>query len=213
MKYSEMKWGIMEALINKLGGIEGVEKFLRGEITVSQPTCFWREQDGVICFTLPPTDGTTGPQWIERLEARGFRLSKWAKDVLNSKDFKPTSGVIYNIAVLKGTLWSDNKRITKNIRAEANNRKLTKANAEVACMIREKFTKEDIEAMGLSWIITMHEPIKDSDGDPSLLRVSRGDDDPWLSTSYDNPAYRWNRGYGFAFVVSQVDTQDFETQN
>ncbi|HBR71598.1 MAG TPA: hypothetical protein DEA27_02180, partial [Candidatus Moranbacteria bacterium] len=94
--------------------------------------CPWREQDGVIYFMLPSTDGKTGSQWIERLEGKGFRLSKWAKDVLNSKDFKPTSGVISEIAVLKGMLWSDNQRTTRNIRAEADSRKLTKPNAEVA---------------------------------------------------------------------------------
>ena len=170
----------------------------------------WQEQDGVIRFTLPSTDGTTGPQWIDRLEGKGFRLSKWAKDVLNLKDFKPTSGVINEIAVLKGMFWNDNKRITKNIRAEADSRKLTKPNAEVACLIREMFSDEEIEAMGLVWIVAMHEPIKDSGGGPSLLGADRSDDDGWLGATYGRPGSEWGRGGGFAFVVASqvVSAQD-----
>lgn len=34
MKYSKMDWGTMEAVVNKLGGMEGVERFLRDEMEV-----------------------------------------------------------------------------------------------------------------------------------------------------------------------------------
>lgn len=208
MKYPDLSLGRIEAIVNKLGGIEGVEKFLRGELVISEPTCSWRERDGVIYFTLPPTDGTTGPQWIERLEAKGFKLSKWAKNVLNSSEFVPTRGMIYEIAMLKGKLWNDKQRVAKSIRAEADNRKLIKPNPEVGCLIREKFTNEAIEAMGLWWIAAMHEPIKDSGGDPVLLSVARRGDDPWLNTTFDYPGSQWGRDCGFAFVVSQVDSLD-----
>ncbi len=206
MKYSELTLGKVEAIINKLGGMEGVEKFLRGELTVSEPARTWREQDGVIYFTLPPTDGTAGSQWIERLEKKGFRNSDWAKSILKSEDFKPTSGITYEIAVLKGMLWNDNERTTKNIRAEADKRKWFKPNAEVACLIREMFTDKELEEMGLWWIVTMHEPIKDSDGDPNLLDAHRYVVGSWLGAAYDEPDFRWYRGLGFAFVASQVST-------
>jgi hypothetical protein len=148
MKYSEMDWGTMEAVVNKLGGMDGVQRFLRGEVTLAEPAKRWREQDGVIYFTLPPTDGTTGPEWIKRLEKKNFRLSQWATDVLKSKDFKPTTGVVNEVAVLKGMLFENSNRTTKNIRAEADKRKLNKPNAEVACLIRENFSNEEIEANG-----------------------------------------------------------------
>lgn len=187
-------------------------RILRGELAVSEPVRAWREQKGVIYFTLPPTDNTAGPQWIERLERKGFRLSKWAKDVLNSPDFQPTTGVMYEIAVLKGLLWKDSDRITSNIQAEAERRNFTKPNAEVACLIREMFTDKEIEAMGLWWIVAMHEPINDSDGDPILLNANRNDDGHWLDTAYGFPGVRWSSAYGFAFVVAQVRTPDSESQ-
>jgi hypothetical protein len=35
MKYADMNWGIMEAVVNKLGGTEGVGRFLSGELVVT----------------------------------------------------------------------------------------------------------------------------------------------------------------------------------
>lgn len=203
MKYGDLNLGQIEAVVNKLGGMDGVNKFLRGELILSEPARRWREENGVIYFSVN-SDGTTGEEWIARLESKGFRVGDYAKSVLRSKSFKPTTGIVYEIAVLKGELFSDNERITKNIRKDAKNRKLSTPNAEIACLIREKFSDKELEAMGLYWIVAMHEPIKDSDGDPLLLYADRYDSGPWLSTDYVSPGRKWDRGDGFAFVVSQV---------
>lgn len=196
----------MEAIVNKLGGMEEVSKFLRGELSVSEPTRNWREEDGVIYFSVT-SDGTTGPQWIERLEGKGFRIGDYAKSVLRNENFKPTNGVTTEVAVLKGMLFEGNKRIAKNIRTEAANRSLETPNAEIACLIREKFTDEEIKAMGLTWIVAMHEDIKDSVGDPFLLNADRSGGGRWLNAYYGKPGSRWYRGNGFAFAVSQVAQQ------
>lgn len=210
--YTAGQLNAMVKLLKKQGGEDGPERFLRGELTVSELVRSWREQDGVIYFTLLPTDGTAGPQWIERLEKKGVQLSKWAKGVLNSPDFKPTNGIISNIAVLKWLFWNDSDRNTKNIRAEADKRNLIKPNAEVACLIREMFTDKELEAMGLWWIVAMHDPIKDSDGVPDLLFAGRDVGGHWLDAACVRPDDEWGRGLGFAFVVSQVSTQDSESQ-
>ena len=173
------------------------------ETTVSKSACSWREQDGVIRFSVT-SNNESGEGWIKRLEGKDFRVSNYAKSVLRSKDFKPTDDGPIEVAVLKGMIFEDNDRITEKIRAEADKRKLTKPNVEVACLIREKFTDEEIEAMGLWWIAAMHEPIKDSVGDPRLLDVHRYGGGRWLSAYYDHPDIRWRRERGFAFVVSQV---------
>jgi len=198
--------GRIEAVWNKLGGEDGVDRFLRDELSVSEPTRSWREEDGVIYFSVT-SDGTTGKDWITRLESKGFRVGDYAKQVLRSPDFKPTSGVTTEVAVLKGMLFEDNDRITKKIRAEADKRKLSKPNAELACLIREKFTDKEIEAMGLWYIVAMHEPINDSDGDPFLLNANRYDVGRWLSACSVRPGSRWYRDYGFAFDMSQVSSQ------
>jgi hypothetical protein len=204
MKYGELKLGQVEAIVNKLGGHEGAMKFLRGELVISESVLNWREEDGVIYFDVV-SDGTTGPEWIKRLKEQGINVSDWARDVLNSKDFKPTkSGTIHKIGVLKGELFSDGDRTNEKIRKEAVKRKMILPEAEIGCLIREKFTDKDINDMGLSWITTMHDPIKDSDGGPDLLYASRHGGGSWLDASYGDPDVRWDREGGFAFVVSQV---------
>ena len=200
MKYPDITLGRVEAVWNKLGGEEGVDRFLRNELSVSEPTRSWLEEDGVIYFSVT-SDGTTGEDWIKRLEGNCFRVRNYAKQVLRSPDFKPTSGVTTEVAVLKSMLFEDNDRITKKIYAEADKRKLFKPNVELACLIREKFTDKEIEAMGVWWVIVMHEPINDSDGDPDLLIASRDDGGRWLSAWVGRPGLRWDRDGGFAFAV------------
>jgi hypothetical protein len=160
----------------------------------------WREENGVITFSVT-SDGTTGEDWITRLESKGFRLSDRAKQVLCSPDFNSApAGVTTKVAVLKGTLFEDDDRITQKIRAEADQRRLSKPNAEVACLIREKFTDKEIEAMGLWHIVAMHEPINDSDGDPYLLNVRHFDGGRGLVACSDGFVYGCDSGLGFAFA-------------
>jgi hypothetical protein len=181
---------------------EAVRMVNAGEVHISVIKPKWIEKNGVVYFSVT-SDGTTGEQWIVRLESKGFRVRSYAKSVLRSKDFKPTE-TVYKIAVLKGMLFNDSDRITKNIRVEADKRKFITPNAEVACLIRERFSDKELEIMGLYWIVTMHEPIKDSDGDPGLLRADRDGGGSWLRAHYDRPGNKWDCSSGFVFVVSQV---------
>lgn len=197
--------GQLNAIVKKLGGHDAAIRFLRGEIVVSEPTRSWREEDGVIYFSVT-SDGTTGEGWITRLESRNLRVGDYAKRVLRHEGFKPTNGETTEVAVLKGMLFEDNDRITKKIRAVADKRKLGKPNAELACLIREKFTDREIEAMGLMWIIAMHEPIEDSGGDSDLLGACRRGGGRWLDACGGGPRYGWDRGDGFAFAASQVSS-------
>lgn len=168
-------------------------------------------RDGVIYFTLI-SNGTTGEQWIPYLKSRGKRLSPYSEDVLRSEDFKPTlAGTIHRVAVLKGELFSDESRVTKLIRAEAARRKWNTPHPEIGPLFRNAFSDSDIERMGLIWVVTMHEPIKDSDGGAGLLRADRRGDEEWLRTADGDLERRWGRGGGFAFSVSQESSvSDFK---
>lgn len=194
MKYGELTLGQIEAVINKLGGMDGVRRFLSRS---------WRKEDGVIHLSPVISDGTTGSEWIERLGKKGFRVSRLAEDVLRSSDFEPTSGVKYKIEVLCGNLFENNGRTTENIRVEANHRSLSNLNTEAACLIQEKLSDEELDAMGLDSIVVMHEPINDPDGASYLLSVRRGDDSSWLDAYYGLLGCKWGRVSGFAFVASQ----------
>jgi hypothetical protein len=200
-KYNLYVEGVsVEAIFNKLGGVEGARRFLRDELTLSEVVRSYREEDGIIRFKVT-SDGTSGASWIERLEQGGYNVGDYAKQVLLSPDFKPTSGVTTEIVVMKGSLFSNNERITRNIRAEATKRKYVAPNPEVACLIRVMFTDKEIEDMGLWGIIAMHEPIKGSGGDPRLLCARRDGEGRWLHACRGRPADGWGGGRGFAFAV------------
>src|SRR6185369_4465082 len=98
------------------------------------------------------------PDWIKRLEGKGIPISKSARFFLNSLDFKPTTNVVNNIAVLKGELFTDGNRIITNICAEGDRQKFSKPAMEVACQISEMLMDNEIKEMGLDVITVMHTP-------------------------------------------------------
>lgn len=179
----------------------GLQKVLREALCPPAEEKKWFEKDGMIYFTVI-SNGKSGKDWIKHFESKGIKTGDYARQILLK--IKPSKkGTVTQIAVIKGEFFSDENRITSNIHIEADKRKLSKPNAEVGCLIRDMFTNEKIKKMGLSWIVTMHEPIKDSDGRPYLLYTSRDDGASWLNTPCGNPGYGWNRVGGFAFVASQ----------
>jgi hypothetical protein len=160
-------------------------------------------------FTLPITDGTTGDEWIARLKKNRFclcNLCDWSKSVLRSLDFEPSNGITTEVAVLKPMLFKASERITPNIRKLAGDHLLETPGAEVACLIREQFTLEEIKKMGLGYIIVMHKPIKDYNGDLDFLGTGQHGDSNYLRAYHDKPGFIWIRECGFAFVVSQTNT-------
>jgi len=208
---AEVKPGKLNALVKNImrqtgetDPNEAVRLVNSGEWVVSKPIRSWREVDGVIYLTVTLDKPTAGDEWIPRTEKKGNRVGDYAKSVLRSKNFKSSAAGTHEIIILKGSLFEENDRITQNIRAKAKEMKLQTPNADIACLIREQFSDKEIEAMGLWWIVAMHEPIEDSDGDPSLLTASRDGGGRWLDACYGSPDHSWCRGSGFAFLAPQV---------
>lgn len=153
--------------------------------------------------TIPLTsNGYTGQQWLDHFRESGIRVSSQAEKLLLFSDFSPApKGTEYQVAILRGDEFADADRTTKNIRAKAKKLGYSIPPAEVACLLCEKFTDEEMEAMGLSWIATMHEPIIDSDGYSGLLGASRYGGNRWLRAYSDRPGDGLGREIGFAFLV------------
>jgi hypothetical protein len=173
--------------------------FLQG--FMSKPARKWHEVGGVI-YTQVVSDGKTGLEWADYFKSKGIFFGDDANRVLLSKDFKPTKGVITEIAILPGLLFeSPDHRTNKLIRADASRRKLRALDIEIACLLRKKFTDKDIRAMGLSWIIAMHNPVKIDSGDPRLMHVSTVGGGDILETCTGSPSAKMARLAGFAFEV------------
>lgn len=204
MKYGKLNLGQIEAVVNKLGGMDGVYRLLRNELIIVENTEKWFERYGVIYFSLT-SDGTTGEEWIARLGEKGIKLSHYAKTVLLSAHFRPAKPTIYDIAVLKGQNIDDSERVHEKIYADAKQANLTPVNAEIACLIREKFSDKELKSMGLKWIVAMHEAIEEPDG-PKLLYVNGGLNEAALNAYYYKPNTSWHRETGFAFVTAKKST-------
>jgi len=209
-KYGNVTLAEIEKVIDKLGGLEKFREFLRDDPVVSKPVSIvptilesvttekqWYEKNGMIRFTVI-SDGTTGEQWIARLESKGFKLSKWAKELLLSEDFKATTGTIYDIAVINGGSFTDKDRVSGTIVREAMGHKFIKLSPEAACLIREKFSDEEMEKMGFNWMVFMHKPIMDSAGDPNLLGTFHSEKN-YLGALPAGNGMGWNKGIGFVF--------------
>lgn len=155
------------------------------------------------------SNGRSGKEWISHFEANKYQVSNWTKNVLtiNHKDgkliFVVTTGVVYKPVVIKGEEFSDEKRTTENVRKLAAKLKYITPPAELAMLIREAISDEEMAGMGLWGLVTMHEPIIDSGGDPSLLASLRGVGGRWLDAYYGGPAGRLVRQFGFVFLAPQ----------
>ena len=144
-----------------------------------------------------------GKKWIKYLEKRGHKIGDQAKSMLMHPGFIPTTGIKTKIAVLRGSMFKDDERITMNILTEINRRRLIMPNPEVACLIRDKFSDEDILATGLCGMVVMHNPLKDSSGKTGRLGAYHDENASWLSAHNDKPDGWWQSNYGFASAVSQ----------
>lgn len=207
--------GQLNAIVKKLGGYDGALRFLRDEISLRDEASViiskrkWREQDGIIYLSVT-SNGMTGEDWIEHFRKNGFMLNCDVERVLRSENFKPSLGVTTEIAILKDTLWSAGERLTRNIRVKAFHLGITPPNVEVACLIREAFSDQEIRDMGLKEITVMHESFIDSHYRlPMLLNISsvggnHSNCGSWLLMKSGNFNMKWEENVGFAFQISSV---------
>jgi len=147
------------------------------------------------------SDGRNATELIAAIEAKGRKASDWAKDIMSKPQFVTTKGKIYNLAIIRGDEFADSERTTANIFAEAERRGLQKPPAEVAALLREKFSQD---GLGFPYVAVMHEPICGSDGRPVVLVLNRYGCDDWFYAWYAFPGDRWSRGYVFVFLSLQV---------
>ncbi len=166
------------------------------------------DADGNIHFIVT-SNGFTAEHWITYFEnekkdstGKSYKVSDRAKGVLRNATEAPTNGVVYHMVVRPGSKIVSRDRITKKIRAFATAKGWVTPHWEVGPLIRDMFTDEQLEQMGLWYIVAMHDSIVSDDG-PGLLCAYRFDGGRLLRANYGRPGVKWDDLGGFGFVVPQ----------
>lgn len=142
MKYANMTWGTMEAVINKLGGMEGVESFLRGELNIEKPPFprYFSTWKTVKIGTGP----RTAAEFRDLLAVKGYHKEQYLVDKLLKKaDFSDTATqeTELNLVCLSLTeLGFRGKEVTnREILQRARELNLTLCPAEVGPQLRIQY--------------------------------------------------------------------------
>lgn len=209
MKYGEVNLGQVEAAINKLGGIDGWNALLRDELEIkSKPLLFSKNEHGHYIIEVTGLN-LTGAEEIVRLEQLGFRIRDYAKQCLLSTNpdsydanHRLEDGKVYKVALVLGREVKKN-RTTANCQAYGSQFGYGKPLAGIQPRIREAVSDKQLEKMGIYYIASLHEVIKDSDGGPRVLSSGRYGDGQWLDAYWGDPGGEWADGGAFAFVVPE----------
>ena len=195
MKYSELNLGQVEAVVNKLGGIEGVKRFLSGE-TVIQVA----EHKFKTWKTIKLGTGLkTADDFREVLKDNGFKVSGWANDILGKSAFTvATEGI--EVDLVKVTVvelgFKKGAQRRNQIYERARDLGLELCPPEVGPQLRLQYQDQP----NGEWILVAMEPIVDSVGDPGLFHVERYDSELWLcSCGWGYPDYFWDPGDQWVF--------------
>jgi len=144
--------------------------------------------------------GLTGEEWLARLDAAGFKPTKWARDILTRPDYNEKHrlepGKQYTVALMFGKkeFSTDAERTTANLRArgERDYGKSDDLRGELDLLIREAISDEQLERWEIYYIAVLHEPIVDSDGSPSILALDRDGGGRQVDAFWDFPGSYWS---------------------
>lgn len=197
---------LFDRLVQRVGGIEVVHQLTSGELvavapTAPEPTPWTVDDEGNFHFTVT-SNGMTPEEWEQHFERR-TGLDNLTHTVLRSASETPTNGVVYHIVVCPCRKMFDFDRLTRKIRAAAEEKGWQKPHWEVACLICDMFTKQQLEQMRLRSITAMHEAIEVFDNSQRLLCLYGEGSCSGLSSVYGKPDGEWHSESGCAFVVPE----------
>lgn len=141
----------------------------------------------------------SGKKWLTRLEKGDYKISFYAKELILSKEFTPLPKKEYRIELILGKDVIG--KTSDEIRALALSKGYEMPTAEVALLVREAISDDEMKELGICYIASLHAPIKDSGGGPGVLYSSRSGGGRWVDACWGNPGGQWSDGGAFAFPV------------
>ncbi len=131
----------------------------------------WQKVDELIHLSIV-SDGLNGPLSVESLKKKGCKVDPSVREMFLSKYYIPTTGITSSLVIVPGTLFDDESRHDSSIIAYARSRGFYLPEAETARHIREKFSDQDLDEMGLKYLLVMHPMIPGQNNTLGRMAVS-----------------------------------------
>ena len=194
MKYNDWTLGQVEAVFNKLGGDDGVRRFLSGELVVKPVARNWSTWKTI---RLGTNGLKTADDFRKFLKDNGFSIGDYANDILGKPTFTAAAEEIELDLVVASVaeLGFKNGATREQIYARAKELGLDLCPAEVGPQLRLQYKDQP----NGEWLIVAMEPIADSGGSLRLFGVLRSDSGLWLGGFCGWPDCVWYSGSRFVF--------------
>ncbi len=192
MKYGDITFGQMEAIINKLGGMDGVKRLLSGELVVKMVG-----RSFAIWQTITIGINKSPSAYREALKANGYHIGDYADQILKRMKVSETEVQIDLVVMTVAELGFKGGVRRDAIYARAIELGLELCPAEVGPALRLAYQDQPYG----EWLRIAMEPISDSGDFLEVFGVDRGGDERWLHGSYVDPDYFWGAGGRWVFVA------------
>lgn len=194
MKYGELTLGQVEALVNKLGGMEGVKRFLSGELLVSAATKVWKTWKTIKLGT----GLQTADDFYKEIKKVRVKIGDWANDILGKPIFTVAACEVEVELVVASVaeLGFKSGATRKDIYVRAQELGLDLCPPEVGPQLRLQY----MDQPGGEWLVIAMEPVTDSDGDLHLFCVAYDAGVRWLHAFDGDPGRFWHGYYRFVFL-------------
>ena len=192
MKYPDMTWSRMQAVIDKLGGMESVQRFLSGELIVKMA-----EQSFVIWNTVTLGTYKSSSEYRKALGAGGYRVGDYADQIFNKVKVSETVTQLDLVVKTVAELGFKNGVARKQIYDRAIKLGLELCPAEVGLALRLQYPGQPYGG----WLHIAMEPIADSVDGLRVFEVVHGYGGRWLGSGYGCPDVFWGVGDRWVFVA------------
>jgi hypothetical protein len=201
IKYSELNLGQIEAVVNKIGGMSGVQRLLADDLVVVEKSNLKPVVTGARDFGIWKTV-TLGlkkspKDYRKAIEKDGNHIGDYAGQILNKTEVSQTEVELDLVVVTVGELgFKDGARRDK-IYARAIELGLQICPAEVGPALRLLYKKDQPSS---EWLRIAMEPIVDSGDSPRVFSVDDDYDDRWLLSAFGNASSFWHADDRWVFV-------------
>jgi len=194
MKYNDWTLGQVEAVFNKLGGDDGVRRFLAGELVVRPADRNWPTWKTIKLGT----GFKNAADFRKALKDCGMRIGDWGNDILGKPEFTVVAGET-EVDLVKVTVaelgFKDGAR-RDQIYDRAKELGLELCPPEVGPQLRLQYKDQP----NGEWILIGMEPIRRSGGGLNVFDVAHFDVGIWLRGGYGDPDDVWGAGDRWVFV-------------